>query len=116
MVTVASPVIEGQVSAGFEAVRDAFKEHLARHDELGLRLLRLLPRQKGRRSLGRRSQQDHRRTLGARNNGCRPLGYSPLLPTGPIASTVRAARARTSMRASQGGGGDVAPTILLACS
>ena len=35
MVAVASPVIEGYVSRGFEAVRDAFEENFARRSELG---------------------------------------------------------------------------------
>jgi hypothetical protein len=35
MLAVTSPTVEGQVSRGFEAVRDAFAENFARRGELG---------------------------------------------------------------------------------
>jgi len=35
MSAIASPVVEGHVGRGFEAVRDAFEENFARRGELG---------------------------------------------------------------------------------
>jgi len=35
MLTVASPMVEGDVSRGFEAVREAFADNFTRRHELG---------------------------------------------------------------------------------
>ena len=53
MLAVASHPVEGHVSRGFEAVREAFAENFARRGELGGACCCLSTRREGRRSLGR---------------------------------------------------------------
>ena len=75
MLTVASHTVEGHVSRGFEAVREAFAENFARRGGAGRRLLRLLPRREGRRPLGRYPEQADGRAVGAGHDGARLLGH-----------------------------------------
>ena len=69
------PGVQGHVSPGFEAVREAFVENFARTARTRRRLLRLSPRREGRRSVGRYPEQADRRAVGAGHHGHRLLGH-----------------------------------------
>ena len=75
MLAVASHSVEGHVSRGFEAVREAFAENFARRGELGGACCVYRRRREGRRSLGRYPQQADGRAVGAGHDGRRALGH-----------------------------------------
>ena len=75
MSAAASHPVEGHVSRGFEAVREAFADNFARRAGAGRRLLRLSSRREGRRPLGRHPKQADRRAVGAGHHGDRLLGH-----------------------------------------
>ena len=67
--------IQGHVSRGFEAVREAFAENFARRGELGGACCAYSPRREGRRPVGRHPEQADRRAVGAGHHGDRLLGH-----------------------------------------
>ena len=71
----APPRVDGQVSRGFEPVREAFVDNFARRHELGGACCAYPPWRDRRRSLGRQQKQADRRALGAEHDGGRPLRH-----------------------------------------
>ena len=77
MAATGTPVIQGHISRGFEAVRDAFKENFGAVTSWAAPAVSITAVKRSSTS-GRCSEQGDGRALGARHDGCRPLGNQGL--------------------------------------